>query len=68
MTLSGLPGNLTQDAGLMTSTAQPHKNLVIQDADIENRLVDTVGDGEDRMNGEGKMNWEGSIDINTIDS
>ena len=52
----------------MTSTAQPHKNLVIQDADIENRLVDTVGDGEDRMNGEGKMNWEGSIDINTIDS
>ena len=40
----------------MTSTAQPHKNLVIQDADIENRLVDTVGDGEDRMNGEGKMN------------
>ena len=56
MTLPGLPGNLTQDAGLMTSTAQPHKNLVIQDADIENRLVDTVGDGEDRMNGEGKMN------------
>ena len=56
MTLSGLAGNLTQDAGLMTSTAQPHKNLVIQDADIENRLVDTVGDGEDRMNGEGKMN------------
>ena len=56
MTLPGLPGNLTQDAGLMTFTAQPHKNLVIQDADIENRLVDTVGDGEDRMNGEGKMN------------
>ena len=68
MTLPGSPGNLTQDSGLRTSTAQPHKNLVIQDADIENRLVDTVGDGQDRMNGDGKMNREDSIDINIIDS